>query len=263
MLVGHDWRPELSLLRLTIVPEVAGESYRSTARAIHAAVLKLVEKHDWVLTRLIHDAPVNPITIWPEESFAQNPREPSPSHENWIIGLLDRRVVRSFTDGLIASAIRGDLIDLDWHRYRVAAVTCASPTTTYVELHDRAPTPAELSLRFASPVMFLHKGDVPRIPEPRLVFGSYLRRWNTLSALPLELNEFSIEAQIELVDSHLVRSENILFGRAFPAFVGIVTYRIDGEEPLRKEVATLASFANYCGTGAKTAIGMGRTISIV
>ena len=114
-------------------------------------------------------------------------------------------------------------------------------------------------LRFITPMIFSRKGDTLRSPEPRLMFGGLVKRWNALSGTALDLDEAMIVERVHLGETRLTYVACELFDHTFHGFVGAARYRIEGDDAFRQSVGALANYAHYCGVGAKTALGMGRT----
>ena len=137
---------------------------------------------------------------------------------------------------------------------------------SYSELCQRARQTRQrrrLTLRFMTPTSFSRGNmDVP-LPIPRLAFQGYAKRlqeWHSIELLP-EL--------VELIDQHVgvaqidhFRTDSLKTKRVVMAgFIGDVTFIINEHAPndLLWQVALLAEFALFCGTGQKTAMGMGQT----
>ncbi len=255
----RPWQAEVAVLRVTLVSEAGAEAEPVSARAVHAALLRLVEQRDSFLSDAVHKASFNPIAIWPDEPACGHAPAHSTNRQSWLIGLLHHRVTAVFTEALIEAAVAGESIALDWQRFRIAAVTPAGPALTYAELLARAQPDSELSLRFITPVIVSRKSDTLRSPEPRLIFGGLLKRWNALSGAPLDLNEPTIVARVHLGETHLAHVDRELFNHPFIGFAGTASFRIDGDDAFRQGVCALAAYVRFCGTGAKTAMGMGRT----
>jgi CRISPR-associated endoribonuclease Cas6 len=140
----------------------------------------------------------------------------------------------------------------------------------YHALWQAAQTTTALDLRFLSPTSFHSQGNHYPLPDPVLVFSSYLTRWNVFAPEELRINV----ALLDVVSAHLViahyrlETEMVDFGGYNQVgFTGIVKYRIKKSELLGREMCkrlnALADFANYCGTGHKTTQGMGQTARIV
>lgn len=137
-----------------------------------------------------------------------------------------------------------------------------------------------LTMVFASPTSFSKsfrqsrvKIDVP-LPLPDMVFGSYFNHWRAYSGaeLPEQLGEFIAECL--LVNNLKIQSERVQLSpndarQAVTGFVGQVCYQMVGNPSKSRFgrdwghyaniVRMLALFSTYCGTGRKTAIGLGQT----
>ena len=139
---------------------------------------------------------------------------------------------------------------------------------TYAELAANARAETRLSLRFISPTSFRSREMHYPLPDPVLVFQSWLNRWNEFAPEEHQINV----AVLDLAAAHVAvsyyngRTEMVDFGgnKRVVGFVGTVQYSIlrasrIGEEWVRK-LNTLADYAPFCGTGHKTAQGMGQTL---
>lgn len=98
-------------------------------------------------------------------------------------------------------------------------------------------------------------------PEPRLVFSSLLRHWNTFSDVKLSEEYQELLPSIK-VSSYSLRTELIHFSKyKMLGFKGKTEYRLPERCPsdFYKAMNALADFAFYAGVGAKTTMGMGQT----
>jgi CRISPR-associated endoribonuclease Cas6 len=120
-----------------------------------------------------------------------------------------------------------------------------------------------IELRFITPTSFRARDvDLP-LPLPRLVFQSYVRRFQEFCDFQL------LPDVIELVEQHTgiarmdhMRTDTITTNKTvLNGFVGEVTFVIGKKAPLELvgQMHLLADFAFFCGTGKKTAVGMGQT----
>jgi CRISPR-associated endoribonuclease Cas6 len=163
-----------------------------------------------------------------------------------------------------ATAVTADVL-------RVGHVSCVVTEST-----QRRVTHAQLSagsaakevtVTFGSPTYFSQNGADIVLPDPRLIVGSWRRRWN--SSLPdgdpltigddawrethraLALGPFDLRTEVR--DSG--------HGRDRTGFTGSATLRLARNTPAsaRAVLGTLARFAEYCGTGAQTTHGFGAT----
>jgi CRISPR-associated endoribonuclease Cas6 len=105
------------------------------------------------------------------------------------------------------------------------------------------------------------------LPDPLLVYQSWLGRWNEFAPPEQRINV----ALLDIVTAHVavgrydLRTEMADLGRnrLMVGFVGRVQYTVVrahqiGDEWLRK-LNLLADYAEFCGAGHKTAQGMGQT----
>ncbi len=138
---------------------------------------------------------------------------------------------------------------------------------SYVELAAQAGTETRFTFRFLSPTSFRSREMHFPLPDPRLVFQSWLLRWNEFARPELQLNV----ALLDIVEAHLaigrydLRTDMVDWGgnKKIVGYVGTIQYNILrahqlGTEWLRS-LNLLADYAPYCGTGHKTAQGMGQT----
>jgi CRISPR-associated endoribonuclease Cas6 len=130
------------------------------------------------------------------------------------------------------------------------------------------PPRAEVAVTFASPTYFSHNGTDTVLPDPRLIVGSWRRRWNaSLSDTgPLTISDDDWNAAHRLLvlsafDLRTARYDTG-HGRDRAAFTGTATLRLARNAPAaaRKILGTLARFAEYSGTGAQTTHGFGATL---
>jgi CRISPR-associated endoribonuclease Cas6 len=133
---------------------------------------------------------------------------------------------------------------------------------SYSGLAERAGTEREFRLRFLSPTAFRSAGKRNVImPDASLVFGSYLARWTKFSPLKapeglekvlkgMTLSRYKLQTRI----LHFTNYQEV-------GFEGECCFDVTGNpgEERLKWLNTLADFALYCGTGAKTTMGMGQT----
>jgi len=142
-----------------------------------------------------------------------------------------------------------------------------SDSRSYPELIDRAlhyQHRRKLRFKFLSPTSFRQgKLDLP-LPLPRLVFQSYKKRFETFYHVAfLPDFEQQIEQQVGIatmrhVNTAVIHTKHV---RSL-GFTGNVVFIIHPKAPpeLVFQVNLLTEFATFCGTGKKTALGMGQTL---
>ncbi len=134
----------------------------------------------------------------------------------------------------------------------------------YEELFGRyfpaGPVRRSLELTFDTPTAF-HSGskNVP-LPLPELVFGSILERWNGYAPLTLgqTVRDFAREC-VGIAYYDLKAWAVAVAGGKQVGFVGRVGYRVLKYDPyFTRALNLLADFAQFCGIGVKTSMGMGQ-----
>jgi len=156
-------------------------------------------------------------------------------------------------------------------KLRLGHVTCAVTDVAYrpathLELASGPPL-AAIRLTFRSPTYFSQNGTDVVVPEPRLIVGSWRRRWN--ASLP-EGDPLGIDDDAWREIHHALRmtafdlrTKRMDSGRGHnrAGFTGSATLGLDKNTPLTVHslFGALARFAEFCGTGAQTTHGFGAT----
>jgi CRISPR-associated endoribonuclease Cas6 len=133
---------------------------------------------------------------------------------------------------------------------------------SYEELLEEAQCVKKIRLRFLSPTAFRYGGRRNVLfPEAGLVFGSYLNRWQHFS--PVKIDELITGCWERVRVAQYTLATHILHFNSYReiGFEGDCTFELpaDLDEYSLKTINALADFAFYCGTGAKTTMGMGQT----
>ncbi len=154
---------------------------------------------------------------------------------------------------------------------RLGPVTCAvTDLALRPALHaDLAAGPplSQARLTFRSPTYFSQNGTHVLVPDPRLIAGSWRRRWN--ASLPsgdalaitddqwrdilhaLNLSAFDLRTQ----------TRDAGYGHDQIGYTGTATLRVAKDAPteVRRGFGALARIAEFCGTGAQPTHGFGAT----
>ena len=127
-------------------------------------------------------------------------------------------------------------------------------------LSTRRP-PAQFQVEFVSPTTFHSDGHHQPFPLPKMVFRQWLEKWNKFAPVSLPRDMTTYADNQLVVSRYRLESQVIKFGQAmYIGFAGRCTYRILNDDPYGLRVLhTLADYAFYCGTGAKTTFGLGQT----
>jgi CRISPR-associated endoribonuclease Cas6 len=134
---------------------------------------------------------------------------------------------------------------------------------SFEDIWGRASKSRKVPLEFLSPTAFRSSGRRNFVfPQPELVFGSYLSKWNPSS--PIKFDECLRERLVEQVIPARYKLETRIldFGSYQEVgFEGRCTFIIADSVPDEtvQQINALADFAFYAGTGAKTTMGMGQT----
>lgn len=147
----------------------------------------------------------------------------------------------------------------------IITVTGKEPLVAFQTYHDileSAQAERNIRLDFMTPTAFRSGGKRNVLfPEPQLIFGSYLNRWQAFS--PVSISD-SISSCFEwlIVARYRLRTQILDFGSYQEVgFTGECHFELDRN--VSEEAAiilnALADFALYCGSGAKTTMGMGQT----
>ncbi len=133
---------------------------------------------------------------------------------------------------------------------------------SYEELFTESASERKVRLQFLSPTVFRSGGKRNVLfPEASLAFGSYLSKWQHFS--PVRVDEHAAEFLEQIIVARYKLNTRILHFNSYQeiGFEGECTFELpaDFDEDSLKTINALADFAFYCGTGAKTTMGMGQT----
>jgi CRISPR-associated endoribonuclease Cas6 len=136
---------------------------------------------------------------------------------------------------------------------------------THAELAS-VPAIDGIRLTLLSPAYFSQNGTYVTQADPRLIAGSWRRRWNASlppqSGLAVDAGLWrDIHLALHITGSGLHTETGDTGYRPQAGLVGTATLRLEtGATPeARRAFGTLARFAEYCGTGAQVTHGFGAT----
>ena len=154
---------------------------------------------------------------------------------------------------------------------RVGHVSCMVTESTQRRVTHAAlasgAAACEVTVSFGSPVFFSQNGTDVLLPDPRLIVGSWRRRWN--ASLP-DGDELVISDDawtqahrmlgLDAFDLRTSRRDSG-HGREATGFTGTAALRLARNAPVaaRRILGTLARFAEFSGAGAQTTHGFGVT----
>ena len=134
------------------------------------------------------------------------------------------------------------------------------------ELVDKAALEYKIQLDFASVTTFRSGGKRNILfPEPSVLFSSLLSKWQELSPLKFDPDLSEAFRRIALTSYKLETHILHFNGYQETGFKGKCIFTLDKglADTAVKSLNALADFAFYCGSGAKTTMGMGQTRRIL
>ena len=150
-----------------------------------------------------------------------------------------------------------------------------SPTypraTSYEQLLADAPLAHGVWIQFDTPVRLTTSGQGSLLPAPRAVWQYYVHKWEAFAgkvALPPEFLRW-VESEVHATEVNLkTRSAFVEMDSEWKGVMGVVEYQAltdGGDVPASRlpdylrAWQALALLSEFCGTGEKATMGMGRT----
>lgn len=223
-------------------------------RGMHSILMNAWAHSDVALAERIHDAHVNP--------FTQGLREQRDTAQMvWHITLLDDALYEPLLSGLYATqpaSVQRRPIQLTLDRIE-------NTHTTFDALYA-VPPAYKHRLQLHTPTRFEQRDRYVLIPDAYLCWQSWLKHWHAFAPPRLPINV----AVLDVAAAHLVVAGLRIHSKQetgekwdFTGTVGTMTFTALQSERLEEswwqQLTTLAALSRYCGTGPKTAFGMGRT----
>jgi hypothetical protein len=224
---------------------------RPDTKSLHGLACALFEGAD--VSQGEHIAQDKPWTVAPLQPVSDGTPDEWTLRASWLLDTappLSRVGIESIRVGHTACVV------METSERRVTHATIASTRPL-----------RSVKVRFTSPTYFSRSGEDVTTPDPRLVVGSWRRRWNASlpddSSLAIDDEDWqslsralgmgAFDLHTELRDSG--------HGKDRTGFVGEATLVLarNAEPPARKLLSVLASFATFSGTGAQTTHAFGAT----
>lgn len=258
--------PELCAMALRLSAESGEPVPANMGHHAHAALLHLVHSHDPELSQWLHDSGgLKPFTL----SFLSGTR----SSAGFLLRVtsLDPKLTE-----VLSHAFQGPgqpIISLGAAHFSVSPagvehqVLSWTGRDTWGRLVTDQPAARKVTLQFASPTCFSFGRRKILLPEPDLVFGGLLKRWNSLAPFPLPHDLLDLFAeQLAISEFHNLNTRMLDFARyKEKGFTGAVTFEALGSWQNEELCAlnTLADFAFYAGVGYHTTMGLGQVRRMV
>ena len=131
---------------------------------------------------------------------------------------------------------------------------------TYQDLLEVSPSGREIVIDFLTPTAFKRSVCDYPVPEPSLVFGSLLKRWNAFSPFKIEGKLIERVSRFVTVSGCWIRTRKveIMNGARLTGFVGrVFFYSFLREKEENRILNALALFSRFSGIGRKTTMGFG------
>lgn len=270
-----DREAQLGVLYLALSSATPGKFGTSPVRSLHAALSRRLELLDPDLSQALHDAPEgahssdHPWSISPLIGplhrsggyLVTVPGEPYRVRITALVPEVLAALVAAFDP---ATPLGREPVFLENARFDVVPQEShLESLATYASLLTAARPNRRINLVFRSPTAFRSRQPAGLEPALRLCIEGYLRKWNTFAdvVLPEEpLLEYA-EQSVRVVSAEL-RPASMQLGKFYEKGVaGTVTWEAEAQPPaLLRLINALVDYAFYCGTGARTALGMGQTV---
>lgn len=244
------------ILSFRLNPAEAAELPPYPGRALHALFYQWLALGDYTLSTQVHsDEGPRPFTVAPLQRHG--------NQTAFRFTVLDDALWPALERGI---ALTPAVVVLN-RPLTLSPTGAEVRQQTYAELAAQASLKTSFTFRFASPTSFRSREMHFPLPDPRLVFQSWLLRWNEFAPQELQINI----ALLDIVEAHLaisrydLRTQMADWGanKKMVGFVGTIQYIILRTRDIGNEwlqhLNVLANYAPYCGTGHKTAQGMGQT----
>lgn len=234
------------------------------AIGLRALVLSWIRESDPRLSAKLHDInKLKPYTI--TAIYREAPQNGRPSCFFELSVLVDE-LWEYIQEGI---GIQGAGIRLGPQIFRIGDIELLHQTS-YGELLGSAQiTTKEYRFRFLTPTA-IHRGSEIRkvivVPTPECYFNNWLARWNLCCEWPIPYATLMpiVETQVAVTyckgGTEIARLDT---DRNFVGYVGDATFGLLKPETvdpeMRKALAVLAIYSEYCGTGVDTMRGMGET----
>jgi len=264
----------LSLV-VSLEPQEEAELPANLGRALHAALLRLVDEASPALASALHDddgpRPFTVSNLWGAHRAGKGSVRVSKGTACWArFTSLDGELSGLLRDAFLGGRIED--LELDGTPFGVTGATADAGenawagdvgygelSQTYL-LAEEEPAPG-VALEFATPTTFRARGMNVPLPTPELVFGSLLRNWNAFAPVALSEEVVRYAAECVAVARYRLQTRVLDFGVARQVgFLGRCRFvALKRDNYWLSLINLLADFALYGGVGYKTTMGMGQT----
>jgi len=255
-------------------PKALATLGRTIGRSLHGLFIRLVADASPELADRLHSPmPIKPFTVSMLRGrlLRQGDQRLASPDEVYQVRytVLAEDVFAALTHVLLGKYVYHEPVDIDGQPFEITEIAVEprrskgwAKLASYEQLYEEASTERHIRLHFASPTTF-RTGDVNLLfPLKVSVFGSYLRKWERFSPVPLSDDLLDFIAEHVVAERYRLETRVVSYNKQaqYNGFVGTCQYRIlaDDRERIR-QVNVLADFALFAGTGQKTTQGLGQT----
>jgi CRISPR-associated endoribonuclease Cas6 len=265
------WADDTELVGLVFDLEVTNSTslYSQYTIGLHAWFLDQVRQINPTLSAYLHDGesekPFNISALEGQLLPTGKQLQLQANHiYRWQINAISQPVVQFLNQWLIQPPTTLKLRDAS---LQVKQISIVHPPTTYTQLlQSSIGNHRNINLSFISPTSFRRKGHHFPLPVPVNLFHSYLRRWNDFSGMSIEQDAFLnwIDENV-IIHQHRLESVKVAAGKrgSVTGFTGAISLGLSKSALANIEFTqlfyALVQLAPYCGTGHKTAFGLGQT----
>lgn len=257
---------------LNIVTHGRIDVYAMGGKAAHGFFLEMVRRRDPDAAQRLHEpSPVKPFTLSVSAPTVRRGNVvtiPEGEMFRLRITILDDTVLEPVFHAILDALAGHEPFQFSGMPVTVQTTSDTAPVLRKIAweklIKDASISDDLVGLHFVSPTAFRRINDHHLYPEPDLVFGSILRKWNTYADTPLKMSSETAFSSIR-VSRYRLKTQMLRF-RGFNqlGFVGQSYYDLKRLSQTDKSiVSVLARFAQISGVGAKTTMGMGITRQIM
>ena len=178
----------------------------------------------------------------------------------WIVNCLDRESSEIFNDILMN---RLDKVEIKNKNKTFEVISKNMQTITYKNLIDStyfSDSAKIFKVNFLSPTSFKIDEKYTLFPNIEAIYKNLIRKFDSFSTEFSIYDEDMLESLIdntEIIGYNLRSTVYHLESIKIPSYIGNICIKIHGTQQMAQIVKLLLTFAEYSGTGIKTALGMG------
>jgi CRISPR-associated endoribonuclease Cas6 len=263
--------PELYSISVIVRPLQAGSLPLAHGYHIYALFLNTIRASNRELAEKLHaDEAVKPFTVSTLiGKTRRNGAQLTISPETTLslrLTFLDSDVFSHFMDGALRWGKKP--VEIAGLSFRVEEVETMPRKESsvifqgYQGILDDARKSRQIDMEFLTPTVFRSGGRRNNVfPESSLVFGSYWNKWQALSSVKIDDNLNSYFEKIRVTRYRLETGIWDFGSYQEVGYSGTCRFEMSVDVPDNTVgfINALADFAQFCGTGAKTTMGMGQT----